>query len=77
MQMPFAHASGSVILSSKFELETDMDLTRLGRDSMAFLPELVLSGIIVLLLLVRLFKIFDKVHLSGVAMIGVLGGAGH
>jgi NADH-quinone oxidoreductase subunit N len=40
----------------------------LGRDCLAFLPELILCGGIVLLLLLRLFRIFDRVHLGWVAL---------
>jgi NADH-quinone oxidoreductase subunit N len=40
----------------------------IGSDLLAFLPELVLCGTIVLLLLVRLFGRFDRVHLGGVAL---------
>ncbi len=40
----------------------------LSRDCWAFLPELVLCGGIVLLLLVRLFRILDRLHLGYVAM---------
>ncbi len=50
----------------------DFLLKDVARDSMAFLPELVLCGVIVLLLLIRLFTVFDKMHLSGVALLGVL-----
>src|SRR5215470_14469227 len=41
----------------------------LGQDLLAFLPEVVLCGTIVLLLLVRLFPRFDRRHLGGVALI--------
>jgi NADH-quinone oxidoreductase subunit N len=41
----------------------------LGRDSLAFLPELILCGGIVLLLLLRLFRVFDRVHLGWVALV--------
>jgi NADH-quinone oxidoreductase subunit N len=39
------------------------------RDSMAFLPELILCGTIVALLLIRLFKTFDGLHLGWVALV--------
>jgi NADH-quinone oxidoreductase subunit N len=46
----------------------------LGRDVLAFLPELVLCGTIVLLLLLRLFRSLDRLHLGWVALAGcVLG----
>jgi NADH-quinone oxidoreductase subunit N len=41
----------------------------LGQDLLAFLPEVVLCGTIVLLLLVRLFPRFDRRHLGGVTLI--------
>jgi len=40
----------------------------LARDSVAFLPELILCVGIVLLLLLRLFRAFDRVHLGWVAL---------
>jgi len=43
-----------------------------GRDSLVFLPELVLCGAIVVLLLLRLFKVFDRVHLGGLAGLAAL-----
>jgi NADH-quinone oxidoreductase subunit N len=45
----------------------------LGRDCLAFLPELILCGGIVLLLLLRLVRAFDRLHLGWVAL--VIGGA--
>jgi NADH-quinone oxidoreductase subunit N len=41
----------------------------LGRDVFAFLPELVLCGTIVLLLLIRLFGRFNALHLGPVALV--------
>jgi NADH-quinone oxidoreductase subunit N len=41
----------------------------LFRDCLAFLPELILCGSIVLLLLLRLFRGFDRVHLGWVTLI--------
>jgi NADH-quinone oxidoreductase subunit N len=41
----------------------------LGRDALAFLPELVLCGTIVLLLLLRLFNQFNRLHLGPVALL--------
>jgi NADH-quinone oxidoreductase subunit N len=41
----------------------------LGRDTLAFLPELLLCGIIVLLLLLRLFNQFNRLHLGPVALV--------
>ncbi len=42
--------------------------TSLGRDVQAFLPELILCGTIVVLLLLRLFTALDRVHLGWVAL---------
>jgi NADH-quinone oxidoreductase subunit N len=41
----------------------------LGKDLMAFRPELILCGTIVLLLFVRLFPRFDQRHLGGMAFV--------
>jgi NADH-quinone oxidoreductase subunit N len=41
----------------------------LGVDARAFLPELILCGTIVLLLLLRLFRAFDHRHLGGAALV--------
>ncbi|HYT91067.1 MAG TPA: NADH-quinone oxidoreductase subunit N, partial [Gemmataceae bacterium] len=41
----------------------------LGQDLTAFFPEVVLCGTIVLLLLLRLFRVLDRYHLGGVALI--------
>jgi NADH-quinone oxidoreductase subunit N len=38
------------------------------RDSQAFLPELVLCGSIILLLLLRLFRVLDRFHVGGLAL---------
>ena len=43
--------------------------TSLGMDLLAFLPELILSGTIVLMLLIRLFPRFDRRHLGWVALV--------
>ncbi len=57
------------------ELENIQRLqANLGRDCWAFLPELVLCGGIVLLLLLRLFRMLDRVHLGYVAMALSLAG---
>src|SRR5262249_43969993 len=40
----------------------------LGRDLVAFLPELILCAGIVLFLLLRLFRAFDRAHLGWVAL---------
>src|SRR6266852_4379812 len=40
----------------------------LGRDAQAFLPELVVCGAIVLLLVLRLFNSFNRIHLGWVAL---------
>ena len=47
--------------------------SRLGQDSIAFLPELILCGTIVLLLVLRLFSIFDRLHLGWLALLLTLG----
>ena len=47
-------------------------LQSIGRDSLAFLPELLLCGLIVLLLFLRLFPILDRVHLGWLALVGML-----
>jgi NADH-quinone oxidoreductase subunit N len=41
---------------------------QLATDLLAFLPELVLCGSIVLLLVLRLFRVLDRVHLGGIAL---------
>src|ERR1043165_6255799 len=41
----------------------------LGRDILAFLPELILCATIVLMLLLRLFSRFDRRHMGGIAFI--------
>jgi NADH-quinone oxidoreductase subunit N len=41
----------------------------LGRDLLAFLPELILCGTIVLMLVLRLFHHFDRRHMGGFALI--------
>ena len=41
----------------------------LGRDLAAFLPELILCAAIVLLLLFRLLRLFDRVHLGWAALV--------
>jgi NADH-quinone oxidoreductase subunit N len=41
----------------------------IGNDALAFLPELVLCGTIVLLLVVRLFPWFDRKHLGAAALV--------
>src|SRR5262245_5453574 len=49
------------------------DQALLRRDVVSFLPELILAGGIVLLLLLRLFTAFDRIHLGGLALVTVLG----
>jgi NADH-quinone oxidoreductase subunit N len=44
-------------------------LQDVARDSLAFLPELLLCGSIVLLLLLRLFSVFDRFHLGYLALV--------
>ncbi|HJT75584.1 MAG TPA: NADH-quinone oxidoreductase subunit N, partial [Gemmataceae bacterium] len=53
---------------------TDLQLlqTNLWSDCQQFLPELVVCGVIVLLLLLRLFRGFDRLHLGWVALAGTL-----
>jgi NADH-quinone oxidoreductase subunit N len=46
---------------------------RLGQDLVAFLPELVLCGGIVLLLVLRLFAALDRLHLGWLALASTLG----
>lgn len=41
----------------------------LGRDTDAFAPELLICAGIVLLLVLRLFRIFDRHHLSWIALV--------
>jgi NADH-quinone oxidoreductase subunit N len=52
---------------------TEQDLhnlqNSLSRDVVAFLPEVVISGTIVLLLVIRLFTRFNRVHLGGIALV--------
>ena len=48
----------------------------LGRDLRAFFPELILCAGIVLLLLARLFRAFDRSHLGWAALIFALGALG-
>jgi NADH-quinone oxidoreductase subunit N len=45
----------------------------MGWDAWAFLPELILCGGIVLLLLLRLFSALDRIHLGGIALVLMLG----
>ncbi len=45
------------------------DPATLGRDSLAFLPELLLCGGIVVLLLLRLVPLLDRVHLGWAALL--------
>src|SRR5262245_14639943 len=47
-----------------------------AQDCVAFLPELILSGGIVLLLLMRLFSVFDRWHLGWVALVPTLAALG-
>jgi NADH-quinone oxidoreductase subunit N len=42
-------------------------------DSQAFLPELLLCGTIIVLLLLRLFPVLDRVHLGGLTLLLTLG----
>jgi NADH-quinone oxidoreductase subunit N len=48
--------------------EIDRLTTSLSVDLFAFLPELILCGAVVLLLLLRLSRAFERVHLGGVAL---------
>src|SRR5947209_6016171 len=47
-------------------------LQGLSRDSLAFLPELLVCGVIVLLLVLRLLPFLDRLHLGWVALIATL-----
>jgi NADH-quinone oxidoreductase subunit N len=47
-------------------------LEGLSRDSLAFLPELLVCGVIVLLLLLRLFPFLDRLHLGWLALLATL-----
>ena len=47
--------------------------SKLVQDAQAFLPELILCGTIVVLLLLRLFTALDRLHLGWVALLGTLG----
>jgi NADH-quinone oxidoreductase subunit N len=48
----------------------------LNRDLVAFAPELLLCAGIVLLLLIRLFRVFDRTHLGWIALVVMLGALG-
>src|SRR5476651_1614582 len=48
----------------------------LSRDLVAFAPELLICAGIVLLLLVRLFRVFDRNHLGWIALVVMLGALG-
>jgi NADH-quinone oxidoreductase subunit N len=48
----------------------------LSRDLVAFAPELLICAGIVLLLLVRLFRVFDRTHLGWIALVVMLGALG-
>src|SRR5260221_99483 len=48
----------------------------LSQDLTAFAPELLLCGGIVALLLIRLFRIFDRNHLGWIALVLTLGALG-
>src|SRR5437879_908800 len=52
----------------------DSLLETLGRDSLAFLPELLVCGSIVLLLLLRLFAVLDRLHLGYLALVLTVAG---
>lgn len=49
-----------------------IDLGQTGLSLLGFLPELVICTAIVLLLLLRLFKAFDRTHLGGIALVMTL-----
>jgi NADH-quinone oxidoreductase subunit N len=61
------------MLSSKI---LDALQSELAQDCAAFLPELILCGGIVLLLLLRLFKLFDRWHLGWISLLVSLGALG-
>jgi NADH-quinone oxidoreductase subunit N len=46
--------------------------SRLGDDLLAFMPELILCGGIVLLLILRMFKALDRLHLGSLALVFTL-----
>jgi NADH-quinone oxidoreductase subunit N len=48
----------------------------LGKDAIGFLPELILCGSIVLMLILRLFSVLDRVHLGWLALILTLSALG-
>ncbi len=50
----------------------DSLLQSLNRDSLAFLPELLVCGVIILLLLLRLFPFLDRLHLGWLALVSTL-----
>src|SRR6266849_1518792 len=45
----------------------------ISRDVLAFAPEVALCGAIVLLLVLRLFNVFNRLHLGWVALVASLG----
>ncbi len=51
----------------------DSLLQGLSRDSLAFLPELLVCCVIVLLLFLRLFPLLDRVHLGWIALVATIG----
>jgi NADH-quinone oxidoreductase subunit N len=51
-----------------FRFDFTLLQSQLGVDLIYFLPELILCGSIVLLLLIRLFKVLDHLHLSPIAL---------
>ena len=46
----------------------------LSQDLLAFLPELILCGTIVLMLFLRLFNPFQRLHMGWVALLGLVAG---
>ncbi len=57
-------------------VELDSLQSNLWQDLLAFMPELILCLAIILMLLLRLFRAFDRVHLGAVALILTLVAAG-
>ena len=50
--------------------------SHLNDDLLAFTPELILCGGIVLLLILRMFKALDRVHLGSIALVLTLAALG-
>jgi NADH-quinone oxidoreductase subunit N len=58
-----------------FDPQTIQNLQQLlARDAVAFLPELILCGAIVVMLILRLFTTLDRLSMSWIALLATLGG---